>query len=200
MNFEKGMIYVISAPSGAGKTTLIQRLMAENPSLRFSVSTTTRPPRPGEVDGVNYHFVESARFQQMVAQGEFLEWAHIHGNMYGTSRAAAQAVLDEGHELLLDVDVQGGHSLRRVFGTHANFIYVVPPSMEVLARRLADRGTESKESLALRLANAKEELKVVDSYDFVVVNDDLDLAYEEFVTIYRACHYRVALRQLAGFQ
>ena len=122
MNFDNGMIYVISAPSGAGKTTLIQRLMEEHHSLRFSVSTTTRPPRPDEVDGVNYHFVDRSRFQQMVEEGEFLEWAHIHGNMYGTSRAAAQAVLDEGHELLLDVDVQGGRSLRTVFGTRAKFI------------------------------------------------------------------------------
>ncbi len=190
------MIFVVTAPSGAGKTTLIRRLMAANPALSFSVSTTTRPPREGEIDGVHYHFVSEETFDAMVEAGEFLEWAHIHTSRYGTSRDAAMAVLERGDELLLDVDVQGGEALRREFGTEANFIYVVTPSLEVLRERLEARGTESPKTLAVRLGNAIKELKALPSYDFVVVNDDLETAYREFETIYRACHYRVALRPL----
>ncbi|MBU1238367.1 guanylate kinase [Myxococcota bacterium] len=190
------MIFVVTAPSGAGKTTLIKRLTAEYPRLSFSVSTTTRKPREGEIHGLHYHFTTDEVFDEMIAQGEFMEWAHIHQNRYGTSRKAAMEVLARGDELLLDVDMQGGEALRREFGTRANFIFIVTPSLDVLRERLMSRGTENPESLAIRLGNAKKELTALPSYDFVVVNDDLDRAYEELKSVYTACHYRVSLRPL----
>jgi guanylate kinase len=186
-----GLIFVVSAPSGAGKTTLIEKLRKEFPELRYSVSTTTRKPREGEINGESYHFVDESKFSQMIKEGDFLEWAIIHGNHYGTTKQSAMDVLNSGFELLLDLDIQGAASLRSYFKESANFIFIVPPSMEELKKRLVLRGTESESTLKTRLENGAMEMKEISMYDFVVVNDQLDIAYEDFKVIYKACHFRV---------
>lgn len=180
-------IFVISAPSGAGKSTLIAKLMKEFPVLSFSVSTTTRKIRPGEVDGKDYHFVTDEGFDELLAGNFFLEWANIHTSRYGTSMDAVEKVLLSGRELLLDVDVQGGEALREKI-PDAHFVFIVPPSFKELESRLVNRKTESPETLAVRLKNAREEMKSASLYDFVIVNDDLEKAYQDLKTVYLACH------------
>ncbi len=192
----EGFLFVITAPSGAGKTTLIRRLRQEFPQLGFSVSTTTRPPRPGEVHGRDYFFVDRETFDAMVQRGEFIEWAHIHGNQYGTTWNFVNDALQRGQELLLDIDVQGFRAIRERLGRQAETVFIAPPSLEELRRRLEARGTETPESLALRLHNARRELEAIPEFDFVVVNDDLDTAYEELRAVYRACHFRPSRRRL----
>jgi len=190
-----GFLFVITAPSGAGKTTLITRLRQEFSQIRFSISTTTRPPRPGEVDGRDYFFVDRDRFSGMVARDAFVEWAHIHGNDYGTSCEYVASALDGGAEVLFDIDVQGFRALQAQLGERANYVFIAPPSLEVLERRLAARGTESPESLALRLKNARVELEAAGEFDFIVVNDDLERAYEELRAVWLACHLRPQYRR-----
>jgi len=168
----RGTLFVISAPSGTGKTTILKKVMAEVEGLAFSVSHTTRPPRSGERDGVDYHFVDRDRFRTMQEAGAFLEWAEVHGNFYGTSREAVEAGLAGGIDLILDIDVQGCR-LVRAAAPEAVSIFIVPPSWEELTRRLTGRGTDSEATISLRLANARKEMDDLDRYDFVVVNDDL---------------------------
>ncbi len=191
---EPGFLFVVTAPSGAGKTTLIKRLRQEFPQIGFSVSTTTRAPRPGEQDGRDYFFVDRDTFSGMVERDAFVEWAHIHGNDYGTSRDYVNRALHGGQEVLFDIDVQGFRSLRAQLGDRANYVFIAPPSLEVLHRRLADRGTESPESLALRLGNARVELEAAGEFDFIVVNDELDVAYAELRAAWIACHLRPLYR------
>lgn len=193
----EGFLFVITAPSGAGKTTLIRRLQQEFPQIRFSVSTTTRAPRAGEVHGRDYFFVSRETFAGMVQRGEFVEWAHIHGNDYGTTWNFVNETLESGGELLLDIDVQGFRALKERLGNRADYVFIAPPSLDALRRRLEARGTETPESLSLRLNNARGELEAAPEFDFVVVNDDLETAYEELRTIYRACHFRPARRNLS---
>ncbi|PKN44259.1 MAG: guanylate kinase [Deltaproteobacteria bacterium HGW-Deltaproteobacteria-17] len=194
MTRKPGFLFVITAPSGAGKTTLITRLRQEFPQIRFSVSTTTRPPRAGEVHGRDYFFVDHQTFSDMVARDAFVEWAHIHGNDYGTSREYVEAALEGGDEVLFDIDVQGFRALRAQLGPRANYVFIAPPSLETLGRRLAGRGTESPESLALRLKNARAEMEAAGEFDFIVVNDDLETAYGELRAAYLACHLRPRYR------
>ncbi len=189
-----GFLIVITAPSGAGKTTLISALRQEFPELGFSVSTTTRSPRPGEVDGRDYHFVEDAVFSRMVEEGAFIEWAAIHGNRYGTSWEAVDQAMKAGRKILLDIDVQGARSIRAQLGEKANHVFIAPPSLGELERRLSGRGTESVESLALRLHNARAEMQACSEFDFIVVNDDLQVAISELRNVYLACHYRPLYR------
>ncbi|MBN2725570.1 MAG: guanylate kinase [Deltaproteobacteria bacterium] len=184
-----GFIFVISAPSGAGKSTLIKKLMEEFPELSFSVSTTTRKPRPGETDGIEYHFVTDAEFDDLLANGHFLEWASIHTSRYGTSIGAVKNVLESGKKLILDVDIQGGEALRKSL-PDAHFIFIAPPSFDILKRRLVDRKTETEHTLQVRLKNAVEEMKSVSLYDYVVINDDLEKAWQDFKTVFLACHMR----------
>ncbi len=194
MPAERGFLFVITAPSGAGKTTLITRLRGEFPQVRFSVSTTTRAPRPGEVHGRDYFFVDPPTFRGMVERGAFIEWAHIHGHDYGTTWEYVDAALAEGQELILDIDVQGFRALRRALGDRANYVFIAPPSLETLERRLAGRGTETPESLALRLHNAREELRAAGEFDFLVVNDELEAAWGELRAVWLACHLRPRYR------
>lgn len=147
MTRARGGLFVISAPSGAGKSTLVARLTAALPELRFSVSWTTRPPRPGERDGVEYHFVDEAAFRAKIPRGEFLEWAEVHGRLYGTGRAETLAVLNDGLDILLDIDVQGAAQVR-LSGLEAESIFVLPPSYAALRERLAGRGTEDPQALS----------------------------------------------------
>ncbi len=172
-------LFVISAPSGAGKTTLLRRVMADLANLSFSVSHTTRSPRTGERDGVDYFFVDRAGFQKMVGEGGFLEWAEVHGNCYGTSRAAVLERLAAGVDVILDIDVQGARQIREA-GVEAVFLFIAPPSWQELERRLAGRGTDSAETIRLRCANARREMTEAGWYDYLVVNDDLREAVETF--------------------
>ncbi|MFC1513044.1 guanylate kinase [Thermodesulfobacteriota bacterium] len=168
----RGTLFVISAPSGTGKTTILKEVMSTMGGLSFSISHTTRAPRTGEQDGVDYHFVDRDRFVSMRDEGAFLEWAEVHGNFYGTSRAAVDAGLADGIDIVLDIDVQGCRQVRAA-ATDAVSLFVVPPSWEELERRLTGRGTDSDETIRLRLANARQEMADVSLYDYVVVNDDL---------------------------
>lgn len=171
-----GQLFILSAPSGAGKTTLLKRVMAGLGNLAFSVSHTTRSPRPGEEDGVDYHFVSPLEFEGMREQGLFLEWAEVHGNFYGTSRPAVLDQLGRGIDVLLDIDVQGASIIARDEALAAVSIFVAPPSLEELERRLRGRGTESDETIAVRLGNAAREMAAASKYQYLVINDVLEEA------------------------
>ncbi len=182
MPHSKGDLFVISAPSGAGKSTLCQMLLQRMDGLAFSVSHTTRSPRPGEVDGRDYHFVSSKEFEDMVARDEFLEWARVHDNLYGTARSQVMDQLSRGIDVILDIDVQGAAQVRKRFPT-AISIFILPPSWQALEERLLKRGSESRERIALRLRNAMQEMESVSSYDYTVVNDILDDAFRSLSSI-----------------
>jgi guanylate kinase len=166
---------ILSAPSGGGKTTIARRLLAERRDLGYSVSCTTRAPRGAELDGKDYHFLSRAEFEQRRDTGEFAEWAVVHGNLYGTLKRTVQQVLDTGRHVMMDIDVQGAKAFHAAF-PDAVLIFVLPPSADVLRDRLAARSTDSPEALALRLRNARDELRAIADYHYVVVNDDLDRA------------------------
>lgn len=169
----RGSLIVLSAPSGTGKSTVVKRLVKEVDGLHFSVSATTRPPREGEADGVEYHFIDESSFARKVAEGEFLEHAEVHGHHYGTLRSATEEQLREGRDLLLDIDVQGaGQVAKSGFGAH--LVFLVPPSREELERRLRGRGSEDEETIAARLRNAEKEMEAFDGFGYCVLNDDLD--------------------------
>lgn len=180
----KGKLIVIVAPSGTGKSTLIKRLKNEFTNLIESVSYTTRPQRPGESHGVSYFFIPKEEFLAKKANNEFLEWAEVHGNFYGTSKHFVENSLREGKNILFDLDVQGTDSFRNYFGKYANIIFIAPPSVEELEKRLRNRGTESDEVINLRLSNAKKELLRKNDYDFLVYNDDIESAYKKLSEIF----------------
>lgn len=182
---------VVAGPSGAGKTTLCRRLFARRDDLRFSVSATTRPPRPDEVEGESYSFVGREAFERLVEEGELLEWAEVHGEMYGTPRAELEAARAAGQHLLLDIDVQGVRSVRRRL-PEAVTIFVLPPTGERILARLRGRGSESDEALSRRMRTAVAELRAVEEFDFVVVNDELDEAVEAVAAILSAEGRRVS--------
>ena len=181
----RGLLLVISSPSGAGKTTLARRLAAEF-DIRFSVSYTTRSPRKGEVDGKDYCFITGARFDEMVAGREFAEWAMVHGNRYGTSIATVQESIARGIDCLFDVDYQGGQQIRQLWPGDSVLCFILPPSMEELESRLRRRATDSPEVIERRLAMACKELAHYGEYDYLVVNDDLSRAYDQLRSIYVA--------------
>ncbi len=170
----EGRLFVISAPSGAGKTTLLKMVMAEVPGLVFSISHTTRTPRPGEQDGVDYHFVSREKFARMIDQGLFLEYAEVHDNLYGTSIGAIGAQLEEGLDVILDIDVQGATILRREKQLAATHIFISPPDLTELEKRLRGRGTESEEVIQLRLKNAAVEMRAAGEYEYLVINETID--------------------------
>lgn len=173
-----GKLFILSAPSGAGKSTLLKKVMADLPGLAFSVSHTTRLPRPGEQDGVDYHFVSRARFEDMRDQGLFLEWAEVHGNLYGTSGPAVRAQLSAGIDVILDIDVQGAAIIRNSVSIPAATLFVAPPSLQELERRLRGRGTDREETIALRLENARIEMGAAATYEYLIVNDRLEQAVD----------------------
>jgi guanylate kinase len=181
----RGLLLVISSPSGAGKTTLARRLATEF-KLRFSVSVTTRNPRAGETEGEDYYFVSNTRFDEMVAAGEFAEWALVHGNRYGTSIAAIQQALSSGQDCLFDVDFQGGRQIRTQWPADSVLCFILPPSMDELERRLRRRATDAPDVIERRLAMAREELKHYGEYDYLVVNEELERAYQELRAVYLA--------------
>ena len=199
-----GNVFVVSAPSGAGKSTLVQRLVASVPDLRFSISFTTRKPRPGEVDGRDYFFVEDARFDAMVREGGFVEWVQVYGQRYGTGRAWLEGQLASGVDILLDIETTGALNLRRAI-PDAQMIFILPPSAAALEQRLRGRGKDSDEQVAIRLKHARHELELYHAYDYLVVNDDLETAYRTFESIVHATRARkermapLAQRILQGF-
>lgn len=178
-----GLLLVVSAPSGTGKSTLIRRLCAEFPHLAFSISFTTRSPRPGEINGREYHFVSQAEFAALRDQNVFAEWAEVHGHFYGTSRPAVENMLAQGRDVLFDIDVQGARQLRKAFPQGA-YVFLLPPSRAALEARLRGRGTEDGDALAKRLGNAKKEIQQADFFDFQIVNDDLQQAYQSLQAVY----------------
>jgi guanylate kinase len=180
-----GLLLVISAPSGTGKSTLIRKLCANFPRLVFSVSYTTRAPRPGEVHGKDYHFLSQAEFVELSKQNILAEWAEVHGHFYGTPRPAVLDMLAQGRDVLFDIDIQGARQLRQAFPLGA-FVFLLPPSRQALEARLRGRGTEDRETLARRLGNARREIEQADFFEFQIVNDDLEQAYQELQAIYLA--------------
>lgn len=171
-----GILFVLSAPSGTGKTTLLGRVMERIPGLNFSVSHTTRQPRNGESDGRDYHFVERGLFERMIAENSFLEWAEVHGNLYGTSAEAVARQLTAGDDVVLDIDVQGAAIIRDSGKLAAVHIFIAPPGLGELERRLRGRQTESEQTIRLRLENARQEMEAVGVYDYLVINDELEEA------------------------
>jgi guanylate kinase len=191
----KGILFIVSAPSGAGKTSLVKALLEREPALGLAVSYTTRPPRPGEVDGVHYHFVDQARFDAMLGRGEFLESAEVFGNRYGTAEASVREELEAGRDLLLEIDWQGARQVRGRFAD-ALAIFILPPSAEALEERLRGRGQDSDAVIASRMDKARDEMSHYAEYDFLVVNDDFDLALDELICLVRA--ERLRLDRCAG--
>lgn len=173
-----GNLIVISGPSGAGKSSIRKRLFQLLDGLVYSVSCTTRSPREGEEEGVDYRFVSREEFEERVRRGDFLEWASVHGNMYGTLREDVERALSEGKDVILEIDVQGARQVKEVF-PEAILIFIMPPSREALERRLAGRGTETNESFRLRMESSEVEMRQVAWYDHAVVNDDLERAADE---------------------
>lgn len=173
----RGLMLILSSPSGAGKTTISRMLLEHDPEIRLSVSATTRPIRPGEVDGKDYIFVDQAEFDRMVEEELFLEWAQVFGHAYGTPKAQVKAGLREGQDFLFDIDWQGTQQLYQKLETDVVRVFLLPPSIEELRRRLTGRGTDSGDVIAARMERARAEISHWDGYDYVVVNDDIDLCF-----------------------
>ncbi len=173
-----GKLFVLSGPSGVGKGTLREHALNNAPNLKYSISCTTRKPREGETDGIEYRFISRETFREYISRGLFLEYAHVHEDYYGTLKADVVNELESGHDVLLEIDVQGALQVKEKM-PEAVLIFVAPPSVEVLTQRLTGRGTENAESLNVRLSNAIGELSYKDKYDYVIVNDDLESACEE---------------------
>ena len=184
-NSSPGLALVISAPSGAGKSTLVRRLLREFPEFRFSVSCTTRAPREGETDGREYHFLSRQRFQELIRQGYFAEWAEVHGNLYGTPLESVEQILGSGGHMVFDIDVQGAEQLKSGL-SEGVFVFILPPSVEELENRLRQRGSDEGEVIENRLAAARKELEAAPDFDYWIVNDDLEGAFDRLRCVYMA--------------
>jgi len=182
MSSSRGLLFIVSAPSGTGKTTLVERLVEQLSGLEMSRSYTSRPSRSGETDGVDYNFVSRSRFDAMIAAGEFLEWADVFGNLYGTRRADTEQLLASGRDVVLVIDVQGARQVRRS-GIAATTVFVMPPSQGVLEQRLRGRSKDVEAAIERRLAIARDEVAAFAEYDFVVVNDELTAAVDRLRSI-----------------
>lgn len=185
MNHSSGTLYIVSAPSGAGKTSLVTALIKADKRVSVSVSHTTRAMRPGEQHGVNYHFVSHDDFKGLIAKGDFLEHAEVFGNFYGTSRSALQEVLDQGNDLILEIDWQGAQQVRKLM-PEALSVFILPPSQQALRQRLDGRGQDSEEIIAGRMKEAVSEMVHYDEYDYVIINDDFDVALEDLKAVFRS--------------
>jgi guanylate kinase len=192
-----GNLIIVSAPSGAGKTTLVDGALGRDNRARPSISFTSRRPRAGEKQGVHYHFVSRAEFEAMIANGDFLEWAEVHGNLYGTSRRAVEEVRSSGSDVILTIDIQGAAQARQVF-PDAVSVFIMPPSLDALAERLESRGTDTAHDRRLRLESALHEMEQYINFDYVVINDDLNRAINELGAIITAERCRTRRRGEIG--
>ncbi|MBN2308038.1 MAG: guanylate kinase [Candidatus Hydrogenedentes bacterium] len=190
----RGSLFVVSAPSGAGKHAILEQVLAHDPNLQYAVSATTRQPREGEVDGEDYHFLEPDEFRRRVEAGEFVEWAEVHGHCYGTLRSELEKRLDAGTDVVMQIDVQGMESLKEA-GLEFVSVFVAAPSFEELERRLRKRGADGPEAIALRMRNARHEMERRDEYGHVIVNDVLEEAIADFEEIVRAERRRGGRRE-----
>jgi guanylate kinase len=186
MDHRRGLLIVLSSPSGAGKTTISRMLLEADGEIQMSVSATTRPKRPGETDGVDYHFVDEDQFDRMIESGEFVEWAHVFGYRYGTPKAPVKAALRKGRDILFDIDWQGARQLEPDFADNLVTIFLLPPSMHELERRLRARGTDSEEVVADRMRRAAEEISHWAEYEYVLINDDMDACLDRVRAIVAA--------------
>lgn len=182
----RGLMFILSSPSGAGKTTIARRLLEQDSEIRLSVSVTTRPKRPGEVDGKDYHFVNQVEFDRMVEDDEFYEWAHVFDHCYGTPKSQIRAGLKAGQDFLFDIDWQGTQQLYQKDQQDVVRVFLLPPSIEELRRRLNGRATDAEDVIQARMDRAKAEISHWDGYDYVVVNDDIDLCFEKVAEILEA--------------
>ena len=182
---DKGMIVVVSSPSGTGRTTIIERVLREDSRLRYSTSVTTRPQRPGEKEGKDYFFVSEKEFKQRIERGEFVEWAEVHGFMYATPKAPLVEIVQQGGVIILDIDIQGAMQVKEKF-PHCVTIFVAPPSLESLEQRLRNRGTDSEELIKRKLQDALRETAKIPEYDYLIVNEDLDTAVRQLQAILEA--------------
>ncbi len=193
-------MFVLSSPSGAGKTTISRKLLEADAQIRMSVSVTTRPMRPGEVDGEDYHFTDRASFDRMAGNGEFLEWAEVFGNCYGTPKAQISAGLEAGQDFLFDIDWQGTQQLSQQMGSDVVPVFLLPPSLAELRRRLESRGTDSADVIASRMERARSEISHYDSYDYVLINDDVESCFARVRQILEAERQKRARQPgLVGF-
>ncbi|WP_187334443.1 guanylate kinase [Novosphingopyxis iocasae] len=181
-----GVLFVLSSPSGAGKSTIARMLMKSDPQIALSVSATTRKPRPNEKNGVDYHFVSDEEFDQLVSDDAFLEWAHVFDHRYGTLKASVEKLLEDGKDVLFDIDWQGAQQLHQRAGSQVAQVFILPPSIEELRSRLKKRASDSDEVIAGRMARARAEISHWDGYDYVVVNDDVERCFTDVQTILRA--------------
>lgn len=195
----RGALFVVSAPSGTGKTSLCQELVARLPDVQYSVSCTTRKPRPGEVESRHYHFLDEAVFRGMIREDAFLEWAEVYGNLYGTPRTPIREWMAQGVDVLLDIDQQGARQIRRQ-EPEAVLIYILPPSLEALRRRLEDRKGDSPVEVAMRLNKAKDEIKSYREFRHIIINDDFKFSVRQFEAIVLAERTRTALLDLSGLE
>ena len=191
-----GNLYVVAAPSGTGKSSLVKALMELDSHITPSVSHTTRAPRGQEVNGREYHFVDNATFDRMVAEGEFLEWAHVHNNRYGTSRGGIEAMIGQGTDVVLEIDYQGAIQIKQLFA-NAVLIFILPPSWEELRSRLQRRAEDSPDTIELRMRNAAEEVAQVQAFDFVIINDSFDRALFDLKAIAHAQRLKFAAQKRA---
>lgn len=189
----RGLLIILSSPSGAGKSTMARALRAWDPTINFSVSATTRAPRPGEEDGKDYRFIGEEGFRQAVAEGEMLEHAHVFGNFYGSPKTPVQAAIDQGQDILFDIDWQGAQQIRNSdLNTHTLSIFLLPPSITELKRRLESRGQDDAETISKRMGKSWDEISHWDGYDFVLVNDDLDQTEARLKSIITAARLRLS--------
>ena len=193
MKRKQGLLFVVSAPSGAGKTSLCRAITDSMENLTHSISYATRKPRPGELDGRDYNFVSEERFQQMVQAGDFAEWAEVHSNLYGTSRRVLDDMIAKSVDIILDIDTQGARQIKAKYAT-AVFIFIMPPSLEILEERLRNRKSDHEEEIRKRMRRAREEIRDFEMYDYIVVNRDFDRALTELrsIVIAERCRTRLA--------
>lgn len=193
MNRTRGLLFVVSAPSGAGKTSLCRAITDSLEGLRHSISYATRKPRPGETDGRDYYFVSQERFQEMIKAGDFVEWAEVHSNLYGTSRRVLDDMIAKSIDVILDIDTQGAKQIKAKYDT-AVFIFIMPPSLDILEERLRNRKSDHEDEIKKRMRRAREEIKDYALYDYIVVNRDFDRALTELrsIVIAERCRTRLA--------
>jgi guanylate kinase len=190
----RGLLFVVSAPSGAGKTSLCRAVSDSLENLTHSVSYATRQPRPGEMDGRDYHFVSPERFQAMVKAGDFVEWAEVHSNLYGTSRRVIDDMMEKGLDIILDIDTQGAKQIKSKYNDTAVFVFIMPPSLDILEERLRNRKSDHEEEIKKRMRRARDEIKDFKMYDYLIVNRDFDRALSELrsIVIAERCRTRLA--------